>query len=119
MRRIFSVNNLEACIFHRARAAFENPNDVDGCLGEVWVRFGDAAQCRERRHLSSAQTRGPTDGERSLAHTDKDERNNLLFTKGSDVRDLLPLMFLIFMSSLMCTDCVSEARHVSQYQNMQ
>lgn len=40
MRRIFSVNNLEACIFHRARAVFENPNDVDGCLGEVWVRFG-------------------------------------------------------------------------------
>lgn len=30
----FSVNNLEACIFHGVWAAFENPNDVDGCLGD-------------------------------------------------------------------------------------
>lgn len=31
----------------------------------------------------------------SLAHTDKDERNNLLFTRGSE--SAIPLMFLIFV----------------------
>lgn len=41
----FSINNLEACIFHRARTASENPNGVDGRPGALTlVRFAFCAK---------------------------------------------------------------------------
>lgn len=41
----------------------------------------------------------------SLAHTDKDERNNLLFTRGSE--SAIPLIFFwSLLSRLICTDCL-------------
>lgn len=65
------MNNLKACIFRRARAAFEKPYDVDGCLG-VWLFV---VQCHEQTHLNRREIQvmcgiSPSNG--------KDERNDLL-----------------------------------------
>ena len=94
MRRIFPVNNLDACIFHQMGAAFENSNDVEGCLGACLFRFGNAAQRRVKRHSNSNKrsSRWPA----LPSRMDKDERGNLLLTKGGDVRDLVSLMFFLF-----------------------
>lgn len=85
-------------------AAFKSPNDVLGCMTVLiwecsWVLWAETYKSSERSH----------------PHTDKDERSNLLFTKGSDMCDFQSLMFLIFVFS----DVIklsSEARRVSQYQ---